>query len=85
MPVHFMMLLILPYVFVFSVVGIVLLMVINPLSLVGISLLLLGLVGIAFSQGIRAFLKVQIALVVATSKMVTGVETQKFERLLSAR
>ena len=85
MPAHFMMLIILPYVFLFSIVGVVSLLIINPMSLVAISLLLLGLIGIAFSQGVRAFFKVQIALIVATFKMVTGVETQKFERLLSAR
>ena len=85
MPVHFMMLIVLPYFFMFSIVGIVLLMFVNPLSIVAISLLVLGLMGIALSQGVRAFFKVQITLIVATFRMVTGVETQKFERLLSAR
>jgi len=85
MPVHFMMLIILPYVFLFSTIGIILLFVVNPSSLFAISFLVLGLAGIAFSQAVRAFFKVQIALVFATFKMVTGVETQKFERLLSAR
>ncbi|MGD0451256.1 MAG: glycosyltransferase [Candidatus Bathyarchaeia archaeon] len=85
MPVHFMMLIILPYLFLFSIVGLVILIAINPLNLIAISLIATGIFGLAFSQGIRAFFKVQIALVISSFKMVTGVETQKFERLLSAR
>jgi poly-beta-1,6-N-acetyl-D-glucosamine synthase len=85
MPAHFMMLIVLPYVFLFSIMGLVLLLAITPFNLIAISLIVLSLVGITFSQGIRAFFKVQIALIIATFKMVTGVETQKFERLLSAR
>ena len=85
MPAHFMMLIILPYLFIFSIFGIGLLVAANPSNLVAVSLVVLGLIGISFSQGVRAFVKVQIALVVATFKMMTGIETQKFERLLSAR
>jgi cellulose synthase/poly-beta-1,6-N-acetylglucosamine synthase-like glycosyltransferase len=85
MPVHFMMLIVLPYIFLFSIVGFVLLIAVNPLNVIALSLLVLVLIGLSVSQGIRAFLKVQIALIIATFKMVTGVETQKFERLFSAR
>ena len=85
MPVHFMMLIVLPYLFLFSIVGLILIVAFNPLNLVAVSLLVLGLIGLAFSQGIQAFFKVQIALLTAAFRMLVGVETQKFERLLSAR
>jgi len=85
MPVHFMMLIVLPYLFLFSIVGLILIVAFNPLNLVAVSLLVLGLIGLAFSQGIQAIFKVQIALLTATFRMLVGVETQKFERLLSAR
>jgi len=85
MPAHFMMLIVLPYVFLLSAIGIVLLTIVNPSNLIAISLLAAGLLAIAFSQSVRAFFKVQIVLIQATFKMLTGVETQKFERLLSAR
>jgi biofilm PGA synthesis N-glycosyltransferase PgaC len=85
MPVHFMMLIVLPYIFLFSILGLILLLATNPLNIIAISMLVLGLIGLSFSQGIRAFFKVQIALIIATLKMVTGIETQKFERLFSAR
>ena len=85
MPVHFIMLIVLPYLFLFSIAGLILLVAINPMNLIAISLIVLSLIGLSFSQGIRAFFKVQIALIIATFKMVTGVETLKFERLFSAR
>jgi poly-beta-1,6-N-acetyl-D-glucosamine synthase len=85
LPVHLIMLLVLPYVFLFSIAGLVLLFIVNPLNILTTGLMLLILLGLLVSQGVRAFFKVQIALITATFKMVTGVETQKFERLFSAR
>lgn len=85
MPVHLMMLTILPYFFLFSFIGLLVILFFNPVNYVALVLILICLLSPIFSQGVRAFYKVQIALILATFKMVTGVETQKFERLLSAR
>jgi biofilm PGA synthesis N-glycosyltransferase PgaC len=85
MPAHFLMLIVLPYIFLFSILGMIGLVILSPSDLVAVSVLASCLIGLTFSQGIRAFFKVQIALIVATLKMITGIETQKFERLMSAR
>jgi len=85
MPAHFLMLIVLPYFLVFAAIGIVISAVLNPSNLLFLSLLIVGLISIFVSRRVKAFVKTQLVLIVTTLKLLKGVETQKFERLQSAR
>jgi cellulose synthase/poly-beta-1,6-N-acetylglucosamine synthase-like glycosyltransferase len=81
MPAHFFMLIVLPLLFLFSLVSIPLLLISNPYNYWLWALIILVVGTFFFSYKVKAFFKAQMALIVAIFKMVKGVETQKFERL----
>jgi hypothetical protein len=85
MPAHFMMLIVLPFFFLSSIVGILFLAAFNPLNYFLIGLIILGLLVLIFSRGLQAFAKIQIVLILTLFKMLFGIDTQKFERLKSVR
>jgi cellulose synthase/poly-beta-1,6-N-acetylglucosamine synthase-like glycosyltransferase len=85
MPAHFLMLVILPYLFVLASIGMVVLAVLHPSNLLFLSIVVVGLLCLFLSRRVKAFVKAQIALIVATLTLLRGAETQKFERLQSAR
>lgn len=84
MPAHFLMLIVLPFLFLSALVGFLVLAIVNPFNYFLIGLFVAGL-GLLFSRRIQAFAKAQVTLIVACLKMVRGTETQKFERLSSVR
>lgn len=85
MPAHFLMLLCLPYLFLFGSVGLLALTVLDLSNYLLLTLVVVGLLAMLLSRSVQAFIKTQIALVVAGLKLMRGVETQRFERLQSAR
>ena len=85
MPAHFLMLIILPYVLILASVGTVALTMLYPSNYIFLTIMIIGLLGLILSRKVKAFIKAQIALIVATLRLLKGVETQKFERLESAR
>ncbi|MCJ7635620.1 glycosyltransferase [Candidatus Bathyarchaeota archaeon] len=85
MPSHFLMLLVLPFFFLVSIFGVIFLVILNPSNYFLIGLMIVGILASVFSHKVQAFVKTQFVLVIATSRMLKGVETQKFERLSSVR
>jgi cellulose synthase/poly-beta-1,6-N-acetylglucosamine synthase-like glycosyltransferase len=85
MPAHFLMLLILPYLFLIGSIGIVVLTIVRPSNYLSILIVVIGFLAIVLSRKVQAFVKTQVVLILATLKLLRGVETQKFERLQSAR
>jgi biofilm PGA synthesis N-glycosyltransferase PgaC len=85
MPAHFLMLVVLPYFLILATVGIITLAILNPSNLLFPLLLIVGLFSILVSRRVKAFMKTQLVLIVATLNLFKGTETQKFERLQSAR
>jgi cellulose synthase/poly-beta-1,6-N-acetylglucosamine synthase-like glycosyltransferase len=85
MPAHLLMLLILPYLFFIASFGALALASLCPSNYLFLLMAVVGLLAIVFSRTVQAFVKTQLALVAATLKLLRGVETQKFERLQSAR
>ena len=83
MPVHFCLLTILPLMFLVAVSGMFALALGGSrfaLALVG-----LGLLGTIVSHRMQALVRVQLVLAAAIVGLLTGIETQKLERLLSTR
>jgi cellulose synthase/poly-beta-1,6-N-acetylglucosamine synthase-like glycosyltransferase len=85
MPAHFLMLVILPFLFLIGSTGIAIIVMLN-LS----NHLLLALVGIIVLTTLvlpqlQAFLKTQIVLAIATLKLLIGTDTQELERLSTTR
>jgi len=85
MPAHVLMLTVLPFVFLVASVGTILMAALNPWNFPILSLVALGLLVTALSSRVQAFVKTQMALLVATLGTFFGIETQKFERLESTR
>ena len=85
MPAHFLMLIVLPYLFIVASIGVILMVVLYPLNLLLVSISIAAFLFLLFSKRINAFAKAQVALVVATLRLLRGTETQKFERLDSVR
>lgn len=85
LPAHLLMLIVLPWFFLLFVGGTLLLLLFNPLNYYLIGFVIFAFLAIVGSRKIQAVVKVQISLVLATAKMLKGIETQKFERLSSAR
>jgi hyaluronan synthase len=85
MPAHFLMLIVLPFLFLAAIIGFLVLTAFNPFDYVLIGLLFASILVLLLSRRIQAFAKTQVALIVACLKMVKGTETQKFERLSSVR
>jgi len=85
MPAHFLMLIVFPYLLILLAAFVIISTVINPTNLFLLAILVTGLASLLVSKKIKAFVKSQLALIVATFKLLKGVETQKFERIESAR
>jgi cellulose synthase/poly-beta-1,6-N-acetylglucosamine synthase-like glycosyltransferase len=82
MPVHFCLLVILPFMFLVSVSGIVILAIFGSVyAVVCAGLALLSLL----SKRILAFVKTQLVLVATVIGLFTRIETQKLKRLQSTR
>ena len=85
MPSHFLMLTILPFVLAAGVVGIALLVAFDPSRYLLAAILLAAIFAIVLSTRLQAFLKTQLALITATIGLFFRIETQRFERISSAR
>jgi biofilm PGA synthesis N-glycosyltransferase PgaC len=85
MPAHFFMLVVLPYILLIASIGLIMLPLLYPFNLLFFTISIVCLLGILVSRKVKAFIKTQLALIVATLKLMRGTETQKFERLESAR
>lgn len=85
MPAHFLMLIILPFLLLTGAFGIVALLVLDLSNYLLLALVCVSLLAIVISSQLQAFLKTQIVLLIATLKILTGVETQKFEQLSTTR
>jgi cellulose synthase/poly-beta-1,6-N-acetylglucosamine synthase-like glycosyltransferase len=85
MPAHFLMLTVLPLFFLVGAIGIVAMVVIDPLNYYIVALFSIAILITLLSPQLQAFLKTQIALVIAILGLIIGIETQKFERLSSTR
>lgn len=84
MPAHFLMLIILPYLFLAGLVTFLILQIAYFPSLYLVALAFATLL-LLFSRTFQTFCQLQIVLVTSHAKMLKGVETQKFEKLESAR
>ena len=85
MPAHFLMLIVLPYLLMLASFFVIVLAIIYPTNPFLVAICAIGLLSVIFSKKIKAFVKTQLALIAATFKLLKGVETQKFERIESAR
>jgi hypothetical protein len=85
MPAHLLMLIVLPYFFLFTLAGTLSMALFSSIDYLSIGFVVLYCLVIISSRKVQAFVKAQIALIIATSIMLKGIETQKFERLLSTR
>jgi cellulose synthase/poly-beta-1,6-N-acetylglucosamine synthase-like glycosyltransferase len=84
MPAHFLMLIILPYLFLVGLISFSVLQIAYFPSLYLIALAI-GVLLFFFSQTLKTFCQLQIVLITSHVKMLKGLETQKFEKLESAR
>lgn len=85
MPAHFMMLLVLPFLLFIGSAGLVLSVLLNPSNYLVAALLGSAIVALVLLRQLQAFAKTQVVLLVAVLKLLFGTETQKFERLATAR
>jgi hypothetical protein len=85
MPAHFLMLVILPYLFFSGLISFLILQVVYFPNVVYLSALTLGVLVLSFSKTFQTFCQLQLVLITSHLKMLKGVETQKFEKLESAR
>jgi cellulose synthase/poly-beta-1,6-N-acetylglucosamine synthase-like glycosyltransferase len=85
MPAHFLMLVILPYLFFSGLISFFVLQIVFFPNLVYLLVLALGLTALLLSKTFQTFCQLQLVLVTSHLKMLRGVETQKFEKLESAR
>jgi biofilm PGA synthesis N-glycosyltransferase PgaC len=85
MPAHLLMLLIMPFLFLISVVSFLVLVALSLFNYYILGLLIIALVVLLCSKRAQAFAKTQLVLVFTCMKMLKRVETQKFERLSSVR
>lgn len=85
MPAHFLMLIILPLLFMVGIIGVFAIIAINPFN--HFVFVVIGVTTLAtlLSSRLQAFLKTQVALVVAMLSLLIGIETQKFRRLPTTR
>jgi cellulose synthase/poly-beta-1,6-N-acetylglucosamine synthase-like glycosyltransferase len=85
MPAHFLMLVVLPFFFALGAAGLLGLMILSPDRVVLVILTTIVVLAILLSPEVQAFCITQVVLVIAVLRLLTGIETQKFERLGSAR
>ncbi len=84
MPSHFLMLVVMPYLFLTGLASFLALQIVYFPSLYTIALVL-GALLLLVSKTAQTFCQLQIVLITSHLKMLKGVETQKFEKLESAR
>jgi len=84
MPAHFVMLIVLPFVMLFTSIGLLVAVALNPLSYL-LPIFVVALLATLLFSRVQAFLKTQLALTIAVLGLVSGIETQKFEQLPSTR
>jgi cellulose synthase/poly-beta-1,6-N-acetylglucosamine synthase-like glycosyltransferase len=84
-PAHFLMLVILPLILSIGVIGVAAILMLNPYNYLLILISGIGLAAIALSPHLQAFLKTQLALLLAAIGLLIRIETQKFERIESTR
>lgn len=84
MPAHFLMLIILPFVFLVGVTGVAVVIALNLSNYFLLAIMSIILFITLLSSRLQAFLKTQIVLIIATLGLL-GIDTQKFERLASTR
>jgi cellulose synthase/poly-beta-1,6-N-acetylglucosamine synthase-like glycosyltransferase len=84
-PAHFLMLLVLPYLFLIGSVGLLALAALSFSNYVLLSVVSVCILCVFLVKRVQAFVKTQLVLILATLKLFRGVETQKFERLESVR
>lgn len=85
MPAHFLMLIVLPYLFFSGLITFFMLQVAYFPNYLYLAVLVLGAALLSFSKTLQTFCQLQLVLVASHIKMLIGVETQKFEKLDSAR
>lgn len=85
MPSHFLMLTILPFVLLSGSIALILLVALDSSDFLSVAILAAFLLALLLSSRLQAFLKTQLALIIATLGLFFRIETQKFERLPSAR
>lgn len=86
MPAHFLMLVVLPFLFLVGSIGALAIFASNPLQYpILMAAIVITVLAILFSKQLQAFVRTQVVLVVATLGMLIGIETQKFKRLPSTR
>jgi cellulose synthase/poly-beta-1,6-N-acetylglucosamine synthase-like glycosyltransferase len=85
MPAHFIMLLILPFLFLTGMIGAIASVMLNPTDVLSLSVTIVGALAAIVSSELQAFLKTQFVLVAAVMRLVVGIDTQKFKRLETVR
>lgn len=85
MPAHFLMLVVLPLLLLTSLIGLIVLVILDPTNVLPLTIILLSLSVSFVFVSVQAFLKTQLALITALFGMLFGIETQKFERISSTR
>jgi biofilm PGA synthesis N-glycosyltransferase PgaC len=85
MPMHFLMLIVLPYLFLSGLITFLILQVAYFPNYLYLAILALGVVLFSFSKTLQTFCQLQFVLVASHMRMLMGAETQKFEKLDSAR
>jgi cellulose synthase/poly-beta-1,6-N-acetylglucosamine synthase-like glycosyltransferase len=85
MPGHFLMLIVLPYLFLSGLISFLILQVIYFPSIIYLFVLAMGVLLLLLSKTFQTFCQLQLALITSHLKMLRGIETQKFEKLESAR
>ena len=86
MPGHFLMLVVLPFLFLLASIGTLAIFILAPLQYPFLIVAIItAILAMLFSRSVQAFVKTQIVLVVTTLGMLIGIETQKFKRLESTR
>ena len=85
LPAHFLMLVILPIIFLAGSFLFLILNIINFPHYLYLIILISGISLIFLSKTLQSFIKLQLILAVAIIKLSLGVETQKFERIESTR
>lgn len=85
MPAHFLMLIILPLVFLASIIGLLAIIALNPSNYLVLAVIGVGLLATFLSSRLQAFLRAQLVLSVASLGLLINIETQRLERLPTTR
>jgi cellulose synthase/poly-beta-1,6-N-acetylglucosamine synthase-like glycosyltransferase len=85
MPAHYIMLRILPFLFLFEGLLFIILNVLFWPKIMYVIIASISLILLASSNTLQSFFKLQLVLVISNIKLMIGAETQKFERINSTR